>query len=90
MALKHRQKIFKGSISGITNFGIFILQQDLGIEGLCHIKNLPNNDYFVFDQTTKSLIGKSSGKGYFLGDSVSARIKNVDVALQRIDLDITK
>ena len=90
LALKHRQKTFKGSISGITNFGIFILLQDLGIEGLCHIKNLPNNDYFVFDQTTKSLIGKSSGKGYFLGDSVSARIKNVDVALQRIDLDITK
>ena len=90
LAFKHRQKTFKGSISGITNFGIFILLQDLGIEGLCHIKNLPNNDYFVFDQTTKSLIGKSSGKGYFLGDSVSARIKNVDVALQRIDLDITK
>ena len=90
LALKHRQKTFKGRIVGITNFGIFILLQDLGIEGLCHIKNLPNNDYFVFDQITKSLVGRSSGKGYFLGDIVSARIKDVDVSLQRIDLDITR
>ena len=90
LALKHRQKTFKGRIMGITNFGIFILLQDLGIEGLCHVKNLPNNDYFVFDQITKSLVGKSSGKGYFLGDIVSARIKDVDVSLQRIDLDITR
>ena len=54
------------------------------------IKNLPNNDYFVFDQITKSLVGRSSGKGYFLGDIVSARIKDVDVSLQRIDLDIAR
>jgi len=90
LALKHRQKTFKGRIVGITNFGVFILLRELGIEGLCHIKNLPNNDYFVFDQITKSLVGRSSGKGYFLGDTVSARIKDVDVPLQRIDLDISK
>ena len=90
LAAKHRQKSFKGTITGITNFGIFILLHDLGIDGLCHIKNLPNNDYFVFDQVTKSLKGKSSGKGYFLGDLVSARIREVDISLQRIDLDIAK
>ena len=90
LAARHRQKAFKGTITGITNFGIFILLPDLGIDGLCHIKNLPNNDYFVFDQVTKSLKGQSSGKGYFLGDSVSARIKEVDISLQRIDLDIAK
>jgi len=36
------------------------------------------------------LKGKSSGKGYFLGDLVSARIREVDISLQRIDLDIAK
>ena len=40
LAARHRQRSFKGTITGITNFGIFILLQDLGIEGLCHIKNL--------------------------------------------------
>ena len=77
-------------ISGITNFGLFILLQELGIEGLCHIKNLPKNDYFVFENTSKSLIGSSSGKGYFLGDKLSVRIKEVDIYSQQIDLEITK
>ena len=90
LAARHKQRSFKGTITGITNFGIFILLHDLGIEGLCHIKNLPNNDYFVFDQVTKSLKGKSSGKGYFLGDLVSAKIREVDISLQRIDLNIAK
>ena len=90
LALKHRQKSFQGNISGITNFGIFIHITDLGIEGLCHIKNLPKHDYYLFDEDSKSLIGKSSGQGYYLGDPVSARIKNVDVLLNRIDLDITR
>lgn len=90
LAAKNRQKTFKGKISGITNFGIFIFLEELGIEGLCHLKNLPKNDYFVFDQESKSLVGRSSGKGYFLGDMVSARIKEVDIPMQRIDLDIKR
>ena len=90
LAMKNKQKNFKGTISGITNFGLFILLQELGIEGLCHIKNLPKNDYFVFENTSKSLIGSSSGKGYFLGDKLSVRIKEVDIYSQQIDLEITK
>tara|TARA_B100001123_G_scaffold450326_1_gene620450 strand:+ start:1728 stop:3701 length:1974 start_codon:yes stop_codon:yes gene_type:complete len=90
LAAKHKQKTFIGKISGITNFGIFILLPDLGIEGLCHLKNLPKNDYFIFNQNSKSLIGKHSGNGYFLGDKVSARIKEVDIPMQRIDLGIAK
>ena len=90
LAMKNIQKHFEGTISGITNFGLFILLQELGIEGLCHVKNLPKNDYFVFENTSKSLIGSSSGKGYFLGDKLSVRIKEVDIYSQQIDLEITK
>ena len=90
LALKHRQKTFRGNITGITNFGIFIRLSDLGIEGLCHIKNIARSDYYFFDKNSKSLVGKSSGHGYFLGDPISAKIKNVDVPLHRIDLDITR
>ena len=90
LAAKHIQKTFKGKISSITNFGIFIFLEELGIEGLCHIKKLPKNEYFIFDQDSKSLIGSSSGKRYSLGDIVSARINEVDIPMQRIDLGITK
>ena len=66
------------------------LLKDLGIEGLCHISNFPNNDYYFFDEISKSLVGRNSGQGYFLGNSVSVKIKNVEVSSHRIDLEITK
>ena len=90
LALEKIDKVFHGSISGITNFGIFIHLKDLGIEGLCHISNFPNNDYYFFDEISKSLVGRNSGQGYFLGNSVSVKIKNVEVSSHRIDLEITK
>jgi len=90
LALEKMDKVFHGTISGITNFGIFIHLKDLGIEGLCHISNLPNNDYYFFDENSKSLVGRNSGQGYLLGSSISVKIKSVEVSSHRIDLEITK
>lgn len=90
LALEKIDEVFEGFISGITNFGIFIHLKNLGIEGLCHIKKLPGNDYYLFDENSKSLVGKTSGNSYFLGNTISARIKSVDVISHRIDLEIIK
>tara|TARA_B100001013_G_scaffold168908_1_gene101295 strand:- start:3863 stop:5833 length:1971 start_codon:yes stop_codon:yes gene_type:complete len=90
LASERINEFFKGYISEITNFGIFVHLTELGIEGLCHIKNLPGDNYYLFDETSKSLVGRTSGHGYFLGNSISVRIKSVDIPAQRIDLEITK
>ena len=88
LALEKIDKVFQGYIAAITDFGIFIHLKDLGIDGLCHIKSLPNNDYYLFDESSKSLVGKNSGFGFFLGNSISAKIKKVDQISHRIDLEI--
>ena len=90
LALEKINQVFKGYISGITNFGIFIHLTDLGIEGLCHIKRLPGNEYYLFNENSKSLVGKNSGNSYFLGNTISAKIKSVDIISHRIDLEIKK
>ena len=90
LALEKINEVFKGYISGITNFGIFIHLTDLGIEGLCHIKRLPGNEYYLFDENSKSLVGKNSGNSYLLGNTISAKIKSVDITSHRIDLEIIK
>ena len=41
---------FKGQIIGVTNFGLFVHLYDINIEGLCHIKYLPRNEYYIFDE----------------------------------------
>ena len=90
LASKHIGKIFKGQISHIAEFGVFVKIEKLNIEGLCHVKNLPGNDYYLFDPITKSLTTKYSKKGFYLGDSMQIKIKEVEILNQRIDLEVVR
>ena len=81
---------YKGQIIGVTNFGLFIHLKEINIEGLCHIKYLPRNEYYVFDEDSKMLQSNSSRHSYSLGDEVEAVIEKVEVFSQKIDLRLLK
>ena len=81
---------YKGQIIGVTNFGLFIHLKEINIEGLCHIKYLPRNEYYVFDEDSKMLQSNSSRHSYSLGDEVEAVIEKVEVFAQKIDLRLLK
>ena len=81
---------YKGQIIGVTNFGLFIHLKEINIEGLCHIKYLPRNEYYVFDEDSKMLKSNSSRHSYSLGDEVEAVIEKVEVFSQKIDLRLLK
>ena len=81
---------FSGQIIGVTNFGLFIHLKEINIEGLCHIKYLPRNEYYVFDEDSKMLQSNSSRHSYSLGDEVKATIEKVEVFSQKVDLRLVK
>ena len=81
---------FNGQIIGVTNFGLFIHLKEINIEGLCHIKYLPRNEYYVFDEDSKMLQSNSSRHSYSLGDEVKATIEKVEVFAQKVDLRLVK
>ena len=81
---------YNGQITGVTNFGLFVHIQDINIEGLCHIKHLPKNEYYVYDESSQMLQSNSSKHSYSLGDFLKVKIEKVDVFSQRIDLRIQK
>ena len=87
-ALRNLGKVFKGIVTNVTEFGIFIRMDNINVEGLCHIKNLPGSNYYEFNQIKKSLLSKGSGKSFSLGDSLIVKIYSVDVNYQRIDVRI--
>ena len=87
-ALANLNKEFKGTIQAVTNFGLFILINDLNIEGLCHIKYLPKKEYYTFNENSQTLSSNKSGHFYSLGDELIIKIKRVDVFAQMIDLEI--
>ena len=90
VAQKNLGKVFQGVISEVTNFGIFVHISGLSIEGMAHIKFLSKRDYFEFDENSKSLIGKRTGRRFTIGDNIYVKILKVDISSQFIDLQITK
>lgn len=75
---------FDGVISSVTGFGLFVALDNVYVEGLVHISELPS-DYFHFDATKHVLLGERSGKQYRLGDRIRIKLVRVDLETSKID-----
>ncbi len=80
---------FIGTISGVTQFGIFVQLDDIYIEGLVHITEL-GTDYFQYDEARHELRGERTGKRYQLMDKVKVQVSRVDLDARKIDLSIVQ
>lgn len=80
----HLGSVFTGTVSSVTNFGMFVSLDDLYVEGLVHISEL-GKDYFNFDATKHQLLGERTGQRYRLGDRVQVRVVKVDMESTKID-----
>lgn len=77
-------EVFEGVISAVTNFGIFVLLNEVYIEGLVHISEL-GKDYFQYDAVRHQLIGNHSHQIYRLTDVVRVKVVRVDLDTSKID-----
>jgi ribonuclease R len=75
---------FMGSVSAVTGFGMFVLLDDLYVEGLVHVSEL-GTDYFHYDEKRKELKGERSGQVYRITDRVKVRVVRVDLETSKID-----
>ena len=89
-ALNNLGNNFIGRVSSVTDFGLFVLLEDLNIEGLCHVKHFPKRGFYEFEAASKSLVNRNSGHSYQIGDRLSVIINRVDVLSHQIDLKINK
>jgi ribonuclease R len=80
---------FMGTISAVTQFGIFVQLDEIYIEGLVHITEL-GSDYFQFDDARHELRGERTGKRYQLTDRVKVQVSRVDLDARKIDLSIVQ
>lgn len=78
---------FPGTVSGVTNFGVFVELVDIYVEGLIHISMLPS-DYYQFDPIQHVLTGARSGVSYRLGDTLSVTVARVDLDKGEIDFNL--
>lgn len=74
---RHLGDEFKGIISGVVPFGIFVEINEILVEGLVHISDL-EDDYYFHDEKNYQLIGQRTQKTYRLGDPVKVRVVRVE------------
>lgn len=79
---------YEGIVSSVTQFGIFVELENT-VEGLIRFENL-GNEYFIYDENRKRLIGENSNKVYKLGDKVKIRVVSANKLLRQIDFEIVE
>lgn len=84
---KHTDETFKGVISGITEFGLYVEISKYLIEGMVRLRDL-KDDYYILDERNHRLIGRSRKKTYRVGDKVRVRVLRLDKEKKWIDFEI--
>jgi len=74
---EHIGDVFKGKISTVTSFGMFVTLEESGADGILPMRNLPR-DYYVFSEERHTLTGRDSGRVYRTADAVIVRLIEAD------------
>lgn len=77
---------YEGIVSSVTSFGIFVELENT-VEGLIRFEDL-GDEYFIYDEDRKRLIGERTNKTYKIGDKVNIRVKNANKLLRQIDFEL--
>lgn len=80
---------FTGTISGVTEWGIYVEDPETKTEGMVHVRDIPN-DFYFFEQKNYRIVGKTKGKVYRLGDKVKVKIATVDLKKKLIGMKLTQ
>ncbi|MDR1416815.1 MAG: ribonuclease R [Prevotellaceae bacterium] len=75
---------YSGTISGVTDRGIYVEINENKIEGMVLLRSL-REDFFFFDEDNYRVVGRRTGKTYTLGDAVRIRVSNVNMEKKQLD-----
>lgn len=80
-------EMFKGTVSGMSEWGIYVELMDTHIEGMAYLRDI-EGDYFVYDDARFEVVGRSTQRRIAFGDEVWIRVKGVDMRRRTIDFEL--
>ncbi len=83
---QHIGEEYEGIVSSITNFGMFV-ELPSTVEGLIRFEKM-GNEYFAYNETSKTLIGEKTHILYKLGDRVKIRVIDANKMNRTIDFEL--
>ncbi len=69
--------VFKGRISGVARFGLFVKMDETGADGLVPIRTL-GDEYFRHDADSQTLTGEKTGATLGLGQRVTVKLAEAE------------
>jgi ribonuclease R len=81
---EHIGEEFDGMISGVTEWGIYIEEENTKCEGMVMLREL-GNDFYIFNRKTYSVKGEKTKKEYRLGDKVRFKVMKADLDSKTLD-----
>ena len=80
-------QIYEGSVSGVTEWGIYVELDENKCEGMVPIRDL-DDDYYEFDEKNYCLIGRRKKHVYQLGDKLTVQVERADLNKKQLDFAI--
>ena len=82
----HIGEEYDGIISSIMSFGVFVELENT-VEGMIRFQDF-GNEYFIYDENTKTLLGEKTKKMYHIGDKVRIKVIKSSKELRQIDFEL--
>ncbi|MCF6348864.1 MAG: ribonuclease R [Flavobacteriaceae bacterium] len=83
----HQDQEFKGVISGVTEWGIYVEIIENKCEGMVRIRDI-KDDYYIYEEKQYALVGQSTKKVLQLGDEVIVKVKKTDLERKHLDFEL--
>ncbi len=77
-------QVFDGTISGVSEYGIYVEEKETKSEGMINIRNI-GTDFYEFDKKTYSILGQKTKKRFTLGDPIRFKVLAADLDKKTLD-----
>ena len=82
-------EVFEGTISGVTEFGLYVEVNENKCEGMVPLRDL-KDDYYEFDEKNFCLRGRATHHCYNLGDTVKIQVARADLFRKQLDYKLVR
>lgn len=86
---EHLGETFQGTISGVTEFGLYVEVNENKCEGFVPLRDL-DDDYYEFDEKNFCLRGRRRNRLYSLGDQVHIQVARADLYRKQLDYKLVR
>lgn len=79
---------FEVTISGISDFGMFVQEPEALAEGLIRIRDLQPEDFYTVDAKNFKIVGEKTKKEFHIGDKLQVKLVGADLENKMLDFKI--